>query len=327
MKQLKILYGVLSAKLGKKVPLAVVNKITFRCNLKCKYCGVWKLNRKEMTTEQIKRAMKEFADAGCVWWEITGGEPTIRKDVNELIEYGKDLGFIVAMISNGLFVKERIKGLKKLDCLYISFDGLKSVHEKLRGKGTHKKVLEGIKLAKENGITVYPETVLSKQNIENDCASLKEAIRLANEMGCKLTITFPYKDRYNAPFIEEYMPDKEMAEKAINFLTKEENIGLIKIKRPYLDWCKNYWENKNKINCVAGKLMCEVYPDGFVIPCLFKEEQGINGLKYGFVNAFNMLPEQNCGCTAGYMEYNFFLSLNPKQLLSRMSFIKDIFFH
>jgi MoaA/NifB/PqqE/SkfB family radical SAM enzyme len=65
----------------------------------------------------------------------------------------------------------------------------KKIHESLRGKGTYKKVLEAIKLAKEAGINVYPETVLSKQNLENNFKSLKEAIRLAKKLGVKLTIT------------------------------------------------------------------------------------------------------------------------------------------
>jgi MoaA/NifB/PqqE/SkfB family radical SAM enzyme len=321
----KVLNAIALSKFGKRTPLAVVNKITFRCNLNCKYCGCWKLNRKEMTTEQIKKAMKEFADAGCVWWEFTGGEPTIRKDVGKLISYGKDLGLIVAMITNGLLVKKRIKEIKKLDCMYISFDGLKSIHEKLRGKGTHKKVLEAIRCAKENGVNVYPETVLSNLNIENDCASLKEAIRLANELDCKLTITFPYKDAYNKDFIDKYMPTQEMIERAIKFLSKEENKELVKVQRPYLTW-----SNKNniekKIDCYVGRLFCEVFPDGKVVPCLFKENQGIDGLKYGFVNAFNMLPTfRNCRCTAGYMEYNFFFSLNPKTLWTRRGLIKDVF--
>jgi len=325
MKLLKILNAILSTKLGKKVPLAVVHKITFRCNLQCKYCGCWKTKRKELTTGQIKKAMKEFANAGCVWWEITGGEPTIRKDIGEIIKYGKDLGFIVGMITNGLLVKQKIDELKYLDCMYISFDGSKKIHEGLRGKGTHEKVIEAIRLAKEYGINVYPETVLSRQNIENNCASLKEAIRLAKKLGCKLTITFPYRDRYNADFVDPFMPSKEQINQAADFLTREEQRGFIKIQRPYLEWCRKFNEDSKIKNCVAGRLFCEVFPDGLVVPCLFREDEGISGLKHGFVNAFRMLPEiKECGCTAGYMEYNFFLSLNPKTLLSRIGFIKDV---
>jgi MoaA/NifB/PqqE/SkfB family radical SAM enzyme len=147
-------------------------------------------------------------------------EPLIRKDIGDIIRYGKDLGFIVSIITNGLLVKRYIKDLKLVDALYISFDGSKKIHESLRGKGTYKKVVEAIKLAKENGINVYPETVLSKQNLENNFSSLKEAIKFARKIGVKLTITLPYKDPYNYYFVDHYMPSREMIIKAAEFLKK-----------------------------------------------------------------------------------------------------------
>jgi MoaA/NifB/PqqE/SkfB family radical SAM enzyme len=231
----------------------------------------------------------------------------------------------MAIITNGLLVKKLINELKYLDCMYISFDGSKRIHESLRGKGTYKKVLEAIKFAKAYGINVYPETVLSKQNIANNCASLKEAIRLAKEMKCRLTITFPYRDKYNWDFVDPYIPSKREINKAADFLTLQEQ-KWIKIERPYLEWCKKFNENSKIKNCVAGKLFCEIFPDGKVVPCLFKEDDGINGLDYGFVNAFYKLPEiKNCACTAGYVEYNFLFSLNPKAVLNKLGFIKDVF--
>jgi MoaA/NifB/PqqE/SkfB family radical SAM enzyme len=322
---IKVIKGILSSKLGNKVPLAVVHKPTFRCMLRCKYCGCWMQKVEELTTEETKKMMKEFADAGTVWWQITGGEPLIRKDIDEIIKYAKDLGFIVSIITNGLLVKHHLDSLKLVDALYISFDGSKKIHESLRGKGTHKKVLEAIKLAKEAGINVYPETVLSKQNLENNFKSLKEAIKLAKQLNVKLTITLPYKDPYNYWFVDPYMPTKEQVIKASEFLTKEES-GTIRIERPYLSWGKLFNPNKKLKICLAGKAFCEILPNGKIIPCLFRQELGVDGRKYGFLRAFRMIPEiRNCGCTAGYMEYNLLFSLNPKALLSKSTWIKEVF--
>ena len=322
---IKIAKGILSSKLGNKVPIAVIHKPTFRCMLRCKYCGCWMQNVEELTTEEIKRMMKEFADAGTVWWQITGGEPLMRKDIDEIIRYAKDCGFIVSVTTNGLLVKQHLNALKLLDALYISFDGSRDIHDSLRGKGTHKKTLEAMRIAKENGINVYPETVLSKQNLENNFRSLKEAIKVAKKLNVKLTITLPYKDPYNYWFVDQYMPSKKQVIKATEFLTKEES-NIIKIERPYLTWGKFYDANRKLKVCLAGKMFCEILPNGKITPCLFRQELGVDGGKFGFARAFRMIPEiRNCGCTAGYMEYNLLLSLNPKALLSKSKWIREIF--
>jgi MoaA/NifB/PqqE/SkfB family radical SAM enzyme len=323
MRLVKLAKGIGLSKFGKKTPLVVINKVTFKCNLKCKYCGYWKTPRKDMTTEQCKRAISEFADAGCVYWEFTGGEPTIRKDIGDLIGHAKDCGLMVSVATNGLLVKKKAEALKKADFIHISFDGDKKVHETMRGKGTHKKSMGAIRFAIDNGINVYPETVLSKVSLANDFDSISKAVDFAESIGKRLTITFPYRDAYNWKNVDEITPTPEEMRAVTEFLAEKEKGGVVKVRRPYLDWCGDFGEGK-KINCLAGKLFCELFPDGKVAHCLFHESEGIDGLKHGFVNAFKMLESKRCGCTVGYMEYNFLFSLNPKAILDRLGLMRNM---
>jgi hypothetical protein len=121
------------------------------------------------------------------------------------------------------------------------------------------------------------------------------------------------------------MPTREQVIKASEFLTKEES-GIIKVERPYLTWGKLFGPNKLLKVCLAGNAFCEILPNGKIIPCLFRQELGMDGRKLGFLKAYRMIQKiRNCGCTAGYMEYNFLFSLNPNALLSKATWIKDVF--
>ncbi len=88
----KTILPIVASRFGKKTPLEVMYRITTRCNLRCKYCGIWRQKPKEMNTEQIKTAIKEFADAGTINWAFTGGEPLLRRDLGELINFANDKG-------------------------------------------------------------------------------------------------------------------------------------------------------------------------------------------------------------------------------------------
>jgi len=69
-------------------------EITGRCNLRCIYCYNSKFNteekiREEMNTEDIKRLIDEASKMGCNKFTFSGGEPFLRKDIFEIIEYCK----------------------------------------------------------------------------------------------------------------------------------------------------------------------------------------------------------------------------------------------
>jgi MoaA/NifB/PqqE/SkfB family radical SAM enzyme len=73
----------------KPKPSNVLFNITFRCNLKCKHCDIWKdKSGKELSTEEIKEIIDKLKN----WLEyfrlhFSGGEPLVRKDIFEIIKY------------------------------------------------------------------------------------------------------------------------------------------------------------------------------------------------------------------------------------------------
>jgi KxxxW cyclic peptide radical SAM maturase len=147
--------------------------ITNRCNMHCKYCSVRNLHEKiedlELSTADWKKIIDILADWGVFQIGFTGGEPTLRKDLPELIKYVRDKGCVCNLTTNGWFVDEKMveafKDAEMTQC-QISLDShIPEIHNTLRGIGSHERVLKSIKLLQEKGIAVGVDTVVSKNNI------------------------------------------------------------------------------------------------------------------------------------------------------------------
>lgn len=72
---------------NKRTPLSVHFSLTNRCPLKCSYCGFFKRYREELNTQEVIRIIDQLAEAGNTRLHITGGEPMLRNDIGEIINY------------------------------------------------------------------------------------------------------------------------------------------------------------------------------------------------------------------------------------------------
>ena len=73
--------------LKKNTPIVVSWSLTNRCNSKCKYCSRWKQETAELNTKQIFSIIDELSKMGTRRIIYTGGEPLIREDIAEIINY------------------------------------------------------------------------------------------------------------------------------------------------------------------------------------------------------------------------------------------------
>jgi len=103
---------------------------TKKCNLYCKHCyresGPEKMDD-ELSTEEGKKLLDQIVKAGMKVIVLSGGEPMIRDDIFELINYAKSIGMTVLMGSNGTLIdKEKAEKLKNsgLSAIAISIDSL-----------------------------------------------------------------------------------------------------------------------------------------------------------------------------------------------------------
>ena len=151
---------------------------TLTCNAKCKHCGSSAEKKKydgELTTEEIKRAFKQIAndmDASKILINVTGGEPLVREDLCEVMEYAtNELGFRWGMTTNGiLLTEENIEKLRKanMETISISIDGVEETHNQFRGvPNSYQIIIKNIKNLKKAGYVKHIQvtTVFHKENI------------------------------------------------------------------------------------------------------------------------------------------------------------------
>ena len=176
--ELTLLERMKEEELKKHTLIDLFWECTLSCNAKCKHCGSSAEKRKyegELTTEEIKNAFKQIAhdmNAHQILINVTGGEPLVRQDLCEVMEYAtKELGFHWGMTTNGILLNdENIEKLRKanMETISISIDGLEKTHDEFRGvPGSYKIIIENIKkLKKANYVKhIQVSTVFNKTNI------------------------------------------------------------------------------------------------------------------------------------------------------------------
>lgn len=153
-------------------------EMTGLCNEKCRHCGSSCGDfevKNQLSAEEIKRVLdtvKADFDISKIQLCITGGEPLLRPDFFEIMDYAHKLGFRWGMTSNGLLIdKECAKKLHEtgMETIAISLDGLKESHEWFRQvPGCYDRTVEGIRnLIEEGGFShIQISTVVHHKNID-----------------------------------------------------------------------------------------------------------------------------------------------------------------
>lgn len=132
-------------------PLFISWDLTYKCNIKCIHCFFGNYNsslNEELDTLEIKELLKKFSENKVISIQFAGGEPLMRKDCIEILDYSINLGIITTLATNGLFLNEKItKKLKKIgiSSIQVSLDGFLEEHEYIRGKGTYNETIASIK--------------------------------------------------------------------------------------------------------------------------------------------------------------------------------------
>lgn len=247
---------------------------TLACNLRCKHCMVsaGKRLKNELTTEEIKKIVDEAIELGVKRFYITGGEPFIKDGIFELINYiirEKNRELII-LTNATLFDDEKIAALEKLKnpklIIQVSLEGPKAeIHDKLRGKGSFDKAVEGIKKLVNIGIVPIVSTAINKFNEKHVATTSK----FLSKLGVKehSILWMHTKGRGANNLNELYVPSERIARimKDLRKVYKEQGIIVdnveslkvrVRTKRGRKnDLCNNCYE---KI-CVNS--------DGHVYPC------------------------------------------------------------
>ncbi len=167
-----------------KRPVVVWN-ITRRCNLKCVHCYAHAKNQSfdnELTTEEGKNLIDDLSRFKVPVLLLSGGEPTIRKDLPELAAYAVEKGMRAVISTNGTLITQQMaRVLKDIGLSYvgISLDGMEKINDRFRGvKGAFRAALEGIKNCQDAGIKVGLRFTINKFNV----AEIENIFNLLEDM-------------------------------------------------------------------------------------------------------------------------------------------------
>ncbi|MBE5820861.1 MAG: radical SAM protein [Clostridiales bacterium] len=168
-------------------PIKVQWKITNKCNLKCKHCYLGKLNGFELDFDKVMEITDTIINSNVMEVTLSGGECLTYKGIETVIEKLLINDIKVDIFTNALLLKnvlskidKNIKDKSKL-LFYVSVDGLKENHERIRGKNTFDKTIENIRYAIGKGYPVVTNTVINKINY-NDIIDM---VVLLKTMGVK----------------------------------------------------------------------------------------------------------------------------------------------
>jgi len=144
--------------------------ITHSCNLRCDHCyDATGYRRTDLPTEKAIKVVDRLAETGISFLAFSGGEPMLRRDLYQIMEYCRVKGMDIAMRSNStLITREKARRLAELDMqvVGVSLDGATEVsHDQVRGQGMYRKMRDGIDALLTEGIRVNLEVVLRKRNV------------------------------------------------------------------------------------------------------------------------------------------------------------------
>jgi MoaA/NifB/PqqE/SkfB family radical SAM enzyme len=246
-------------KEGKSIALMQL-QYSYVCNQKCSHCAIEKfkinLKGKKMNSNDVAIIANQAHNYGLYSICLSGGEPTIFPDLEQVIDAIKPERFVLSMDTNGYKLsEEKIKWLveKGVDRIHLSIDGLEENHDEFRHKpGAWKHNIEMLPICKENGLGVVINIVATKdlvrsKEIEKQLEFLKQFNFHSSLIYAKPVGTFEQaKDQVLNSVEFEYLET----------LTKKYN-------------CSTHLTINNglDIGCLCYKRHFSILPNGESLPC------------------------------------------------------------
>ncbi len=174
------------AKARYGIPLAVLAELTHRCPLQCSYCSnpvQLEAASRELSTKDWLRIIDELAEIGVLQIHFSGGEPTVRKDLVELVAHAVSRGLYTNLITSAVMLtRDKMQALADagLHHVQISVQGAdQAMADRIGGfRNGHAKKLEVAAWVKELDLPLTVNAVMHRQNL----SQLPQIIDLAVEL-------------------------------------------------------------------------------------------------------------------------------------------------
>ncbi len=255
-------------------PLRMDAALTFRCQNDCIHCYAGGPHETpELSTGQWRQVIDKLSDVGVFIITFTGGEPTLREDLPELLLYAQKKGIVTGLITNGRKLKDPayVKVLEDsgLDFVQVTLESDKAeIHDAMTNTaGSWAETVEGIKNAAKSKIYVSTNTTLSKRNASGFLSTVDFIKSLGvNAFGCNSLIYSGKGDKVSDEFA---LSADELKNLLPQVHERADEVGL-----KFLWYTPTQYCTFNPVqlglgikSCTAAMINACVGPNGDVYPC------------------------------------------------------------
>jgi pyrroloquinoline quinone biosynthesis protein E len=254
-----------------RAPVGMLCELTHRCPLQCPYCSnpleLERVNT-ELTTEQWQDVMRQAAALGVLQIHLSGGEPTARKDLEDIVKVAAEVGLYTNLITAGVtLTRERLKKLADLglDHVQLSIQDVDpdNADRIANYKGGMAKKIEVSKWVKEFGLPLTVNAPIHRQNIKN----VPRIINFAIEAGAgRVEIAHIQYYAWALKNRAALMPTKEQFMESAKYVegVRESLKGIIVIDMVVPDYYAKFPKP-----CMGGwaRGIVNITPSGRVLPC------------------------------------------------------------
>lgn len=166
------------------------------CNMKCEHCSILRFQgkneRRRLTPSDVAEIARQADELGLARFVISGGEPTVFPDLDELVAAINPQKFYINCDTNGFLLAKKAEHLKEIgiDRMQLSIDSLDAkAHDDFRGMpGAYVHAIEGIKECQRIGLPLYIQTVVDRYRLHSD--EFIEFLEYFNAMGLNVFVSY-----------------------------------------------------------------------------------------------------------------------------------------
>jgi mycofactocin radical SAM maturase len=255
--------------LGLDAPICLTWELTYACNLACSHClsSSGRRDPRELTTDEAKAVIDELQRMQVFYVNIGGGEPTVRSDFWELLDYATSHDVGVKFSTNGIRIDaeaaRRIAGNTYVD-VQISIDGATAdVNDAVRGTGSFDTAVRALQHLSDAGVQPKLSVVCTRHNIPQ----LDEFKAIADRFGAQLRLTRLRPSGRGADVWDDLHPTSAQQRELYDWLVRHGEGVLTGDSFFHL---AAYGQALPGLNlCGAGRVVCLIDPVGDVYACPF----------------------------------------------------------
>jgi radical SAM protein with 4Fe4S-binding SPASM domain len=283
-----------------RLPVLGEIALTYRCNNACRFCYAGcggqsgrpasagsVSNHPERSTADYRRVIDIFADEAKIpFFSFTGGEPTLREDLEALVGYARRRGLITNLVTNGTLIDgARAARLKKtgLGSAQVSVEGPdEGTHDFLTGRaGAFRETLEGIAALRKAGIPTQTNTTITRGNLH----VIRRMPAFLASLGIRRFAMNLFIPTFPGEEADRLFVSYEEIGSYVDAVAKEAKKLSMTFywysPTPFCDYNPIARGLGNK-SCAAADGLLSIAPDGSVLPCSSWDEPIGNLLRQNF---------------------------------------------